>query len=82
VLDWFEAGDLPGFRLRGRRGAPLRFRWSEIEATLEGWRPAGAPGREAPATRTDNARHARGYSAVRSASPASRAARGGADEKE
>lgn len=36
VLDRFEAGDLPGFRLYGGRvGAPVRFRWSEIEAMLE-----------------------------------------------
>jgi excisionase family DNA binding protein len=57
VLDWFEAGDLPGFRLRGRKGAPLRFLWSEIEATMRTWRgPAGAPGREVSATRTGDAR--------------------------
>jgi predicted DNA-binding transcriptional regulator AlpA len=36
VLDRFEAGDLPGFRLYGGRvGAPVRFRWSEVEAMLE-----------------------------------------------
>lgn len=36
VLDRFERGDLPGFRLdRGRIGAPVRFRWSEVEAWLE-----------------------------------------------
>lgn len=45
VLDRFEAGDLPGFKLYGRRGGPVRFRWSEIEAALESWRPAAAPGR-------------------------------------
>jgi predicted DNA-binding transcriptional regulator AlpA len=40
VLDRYEAGDLPGFKLYGRHGsaAPVRFRWSEIEAALEGWR--------------------------------------------
>jgi excisionase family DNA binding protein len=38
VLDWFEAGKLPGFRLGGRKGGPVRFRLSEIEAQLEGWR--------------------------------------------
>lgn len=36
ILDRFEDGRLPGFRLdRGRVGAPVRFRWSEIEAWLE-----------------------------------------------
>ncbi len=36
ILDRFERGDLPGFRLDGGRiGAPVRFRWSEIEAWLE-----------------------------------------------
>jgi excisionase family DNA binding protein len=43
ILDWFEAGKLPGFRIGGR----LRFRWSEIETWLEERR---APGGEAPAT--------------------------------
>ncbi len=37
VLDKFEAGLLPGFSLWGKRGAPVRFRLSEIEATIEGW---------------------------------------------
>jgi Helix-turn-helix domain len=48
VLDRFERGDLPGFRLFGRKGGPVRFRLSEVEAMLEDWR-AGAGG-EAPAT--------------------------------
>jgi excisionase family DNA binding protein len=34
VLDHFEAGELPGFRL-GRKGGPVRFRWSEIEEWLQ-----------------------------------------------
>jgi excisionase family DNA binding protein len=38
VLDWWEAERLPGFRLGGRKGGPVRFRESEILATLEGWR--------------------------------------------
>ncbi len=38
VLDWFEAGKLPGFRLTGRVGAPVRFRRNEVEACLEQWR--------------------------------------------
>jgi excisionase family DNA binding protein len=39
VLDYFERGDLPGFRLAGV-GGPVRFRLSEIEAWLESRRPA------------------------------------------
>jgi predicted DNA-binding transcriptional regulator AlpA len=36
VVDRFQRGDLPGFRLYGNRpGSPLRFRLSEIEAWLE-----------------------------------------------
>ena len=35
VLDHFEAGELPGFRLWGRRGGPVRFRRSDVEAWLE-----------------------------------------------
>ncbi len=37
ILDRWERGDLPGFRLFGRKGGPVRFRLSEIEATLAGW---------------------------------------------
>ncbi len=32
VLDWFEAGKIPGFKVAGGR---VRFRRSEIEAWLE-----------------------------------------------
>jgi excisionase family DNA binding protein len=38
VLDWFEDGRLPGYRLGGKKGGPVRFRLSEIEGLLEGWR--------------------------------------------
>ena len=44
ILDRFEAGDLPGFRLfpkidsRGRPTGPVRFRLAEIEEALEAWR--------------------------------------------
>jgi excisionase family DNA binding protein len=41
VLDRFERGDLPGYRLFGRKGGPVRFRLSEIEAMVEGWRVNG-----------------------------------------
>jgi excisionase family DNA binding protein len=43
VLDRFERGDLPGFRLGGKVGAPVRFRWSEVEAWLEEGRCGPAP---------------------------------------
>ncbi|HEU6445318.1 MAG TPA: helix-turn-helix domain-containing protein [Gaiellaceae bacterium] len=36
VLDRWQAGHLPGFKLFGRTG-PVRFRLSEIEATLADW---------------------------------------------
>jgi excisionase family DNA binding protein len=38
VLKRFERGDLPGFRLWGRKGGPVRFRLSEIEDLLNSWR--------------------------------------------
>jgi excisionase family DNA binding protein len=45
VLDRWEAGDLPGFRLFGRKGGPVRFRLSEVEAELEAWRCGPAFGK-------------------------------------
>lgn len=45
ILDRFERGDIPGFRLYGGRiGSPVRFRWSEIEAMLEEGRCGPAVG--------------------------------------
>lgn len=38
VLDHFEAGDIPGYRLWGTKGGPVRFRLSEVETCLEAWR--------------------------------------------
>jgi predicted DNA-binding transcriptional regulator AlpA len=38
VLDEWEAGRLPGFKLGDGRAAPVRFRLSEVEAWLEGKR--------------------------------------------
>jgi excisionase family DNA binding protein len=35
VLDEFEAGRLPGFKLGDSRASPVRFRPSEVEAWLE-----------------------------------------------
>lgn len=43
VLRWWRAGRLPGRRLLGSQ--VLRFRWSEIEAALDGAeRDSQAPG--------------------------------------
>jgi predicted DNA-binding transcriptional regulator AlpA len=42
ILDRFERGDLPGFRLFGRKGGPVRFRASEVEAALQGWHVNGS----------------------------------------
>jgi predicted DNA-binding transcriptional regulator AlpA len=38
VLDRWQAGDLPGYRLWGAKGGPVRFRESEIRELLEEWR--------------------------------------------
>jgi hypothetical protein len=35
ILDRWERGDLPGYRLFGRKGGPVRFSLIEIEAALE-----------------------------------------------
>jgi excisionase family DNA binding protein len=45
VLDRFERGELPGFKLGDGAGAPVRFRRAEVEAWLEGCRrgPVYAP---------------------------------------
>ena len=48
VLDRWERGDLPGFRLFGRKGGPVSFRLSEIEAKLETWRAGPRPVCERP----------------------------------
>ena len=49
ILDRFERGELPGFRVGARVGSPVRFRWSEVEAWLEQGRcgptPSLQPGR-------------------------------------
>lgn len=41
ILDRWERGDLPGYRLFGRKGGPVRFRLSEIEALIESWHVDG-----------------------------------------
>ena len=50
IAERFERGDLPGFRLFGRKGGPVRFRLGEIEKMLETWRVngPGAGGEVAP----------------------------------
>jgi excisionase family DNA binding protein len=40
VLRWHRNGDLPGFRLRGRIGAPLRFRRDDVERLVFAWSPS------------------------------------------
>ena len=50
ILDRWERGDLVGFRLFGRKGGPVRFRLSEIEAALDGWRVNGPDGGEGSVT--------------------------------
>ncbi len=43
VVDWAEAGRLPGFRLGGAKGGRLRFKESEVVGVLESWRFGPAP---------------------------------------
>ena len=43
VLDWFEAGRLPGFRLGGRVGGPVRFHEPDFLHLLESWRVGPRP---------------------------------------
>ena len=59
ILDWFEGGRLPGFRLGGRKGGPVRFRASEIEAALDEWRVNG-PGARGEVSPTPSADPTRG----------------------
>jgi excisionase family DNA binding protein len=43
VVDWAEAGRLPGFRMGGAKGGRLRFRESEVVAVVESWRFGPVP---------------------------------------
>lgn len=54
VLDWWQEGKLPGFRLGGSVGSPVRFRMSEIEAWLDSCRggPRVPPRRDERALRS------------------------------
>lgn len=38
ILDRWQAGELPGFRIFGGERGPVRFRESEIAALEEEWR--------------------------------------------
>ena len=56
VLDRFEAGDLPGFRLYGRKGGPVRFRPADIDAWLESCRTIPVTQINGPATQHPTSR--------------------------
>jgi excisionase family DNA binding protein len=43
LLDWWESGRVPGFKLGDGTAAPVRFRASELEAWLEGCRRGPVP---------------------------------------
>jgi excisionase family DNA binding protein len=68
ILDRFEKGDLPGFRLFGRKGGPVRFRLADVEAALEGWRVNG-PGAGGTVSATPTAGPTRGVVSRLSATP-------------
>jgi len=55
ILDRFQRGDLPGFRLFGRKGGPVRFRWSEIAELLDSWKVGARGGAPAPPQRPPEA---------------------------
>ena len=48
VLDQWEAGKLPGFRIGTRKGSPVRFRLSEIELWLDDKKEGPRMERQAP----------------------------------
>lgn len=41
VYAWQQEGHLPAYKLADGRAGPVRFRWSEVEAWLEGRRACG-----------------------------------------
>jgi excisionase family DNA binding protein len=43
LLDWWEDGRVPGFKLGDGKAAPVRFRASELEVWLEERRGGPAP---------------------------------------
>jgi predicted DNA-binding transcriptional regulator AlpA len=68
ILDRFECGDLPGFRLFGRKGGPVRFRESEVLDVLESWRVNG-PGARGEVSATPSALPTRVVVSQASATP-------------
>lgn len=68
VLDRFERGDLPGYRLFGRKGGPVRFRLAELEETLASWRVEG-PGAGGDVSATPTALPTRRVVSQASATP-------------
>jgi predicted DNA-binding transcriptional regulator AlpA len=74
VLDRFQGGDLPGFRLWGKVGGPVRFRLAEVEEALEVWRVNG-PGAGGEVSPTPTAVPTRGVVSHLSPTPH----RGGTD---
>jgi excisionase family DNA binding protein len=67
VLDWWERGDLPGFKLNGRA---VRFRPAEIEAWLEQQRRGPTSPGVPPTANTEIAhRHLANFSGVSEKSP-------------
>lgn len=43
LLDHFQKGDVPGYRLYGKKGGPVRFRLSEVERWLNDVCRVGEP---------------------------------------
>jgi excisionase family DNA binding protein len=43
LLDWFEVGRVPGFKLGDGKAAPVRFRASELERWIEECRRGPTP---------------------------------------
>ena len=84
VVDWCEAGDLPGaFQLRGRKGAPWRIPESALDANIGNWRSLqsnAAPGRGMRQQASTGA--ACGPYSLPFSSPASDAARRGETDEE
>ena len=76
VLDRFERGDLPGFRLFGKKGGPVRFRLSEVEERLATWKVDG-PSAEEKLSTTPHKHPARGVVSLTSTTPL----RGGEDAR-
>jgi excisionase family DNA binding protein len=68
ILDRFERGDLPGYRLFGRKGGPVRFRLADVEAALESWRVNG-PGERGAVSPTPSLNPAHGVASHPSPTP-------------